>query len=41
LGRKSIAAQTSPYLAIDFGIIARHSKLRPDRYERQDIDKLR
>src|SRR5579862_2398214 len=28
LGRKSIAAQTSPYLAIDSVIIGRHSKLR-------------
>jgi hypothetical protein len=34
LGRKSIAAQTSPCLAIDFVVIGRHSKLRRDRYER-------
>jgi hypothetical protein len=28
-------------LAIDFVIIGRHSKLRPDRYEQQDIDQVR
>jgi hypothetical protein len=33
-GAKSIAAQISPCLALDFVIIGHHSKLRPDRYER-------
>ena len=41
LGRKVHRGPNKSCLAIDFVIIGRHSKLRPDRYEQQDNGRLR